>query len=146
MSGYNKLPEQTAAVFNGGWVHTGDVAIRDPDGLLRIVDRKKDMIVTGGFNVFPREVEDVLSSHQAVAQSAVIGVPHEKWGEAVKAIVVLRAGMTVEDVELMDLVKKRKGSVQAPKLIEFVKEIPLSPLGKPDKKMVRKLYGAPIVG
>lgn len=141
MSGYLNKPEQTAEAFEGGWLHTGDVAVRDPDGFLRIVDRKKDMIVSGGFNVFPREVEDVLSSHPAVAGAAVIGVPHDKWGEAVKAIVVLRKGMSVSEAELIALVRDRKGVVQAPKAIEFVDSIPLSGLGKPDKKAVRALYG-----
>jgi fatty-acyl-CoA synthase len=141
MSGYLNKPEQTAEAFEGGWLHTGDVAVRDPDGFLRIVDRKKDMIVSGGFNVFPREVEDVLSSHPAVAGAAVIGVPHDKWGEAVKAIVVLRKGMSVSEAELIALVRDRKGVVQAPKAIEFVDSIPLSGLGKPDKKAVCALYG-----
>ena len=91
MAGYQNKPEQTAEAFAGGWLHTGDIAVRDPDGFLRIVDRKKDMIVSGGFNVFPREIEDVLSSHPAVAAAAVIGQPHERWGEGgVMAIVVLR--------------------------------------------------------
>jgi len=116
--------------------------VRDPDGFLRIVDRKKDMIVTGGFNVFPREVEDVLSSHPAVAAAAVIGVPHEKWGETVKALVVLRDGASVSDAELIALVREKKGAVQAPKSIVFVDRIPLSGLGKPDKKAIRAQYGA----
>ena len=114
--------------------------MRDPDGFLRIVDRKKDMIVTGGFNVFPREVEDVLSSHPAVAAAAVVGLPHEKWGETVKAIVVLREGATVEEAALIALVREKKGAVQAPKSIDFVDAIPLSGLGKPDKKAIRARY------
>ena len=137
MSGYLNQPEQTAEAFAGGWLHTGDIAIRDPQGFLRIVDRKKDMIITGGFNVYPREVEDVLSSHPAVAAAAVIGVPHEKWGEAVKAIVVLRAGAVVSEAELIALVRERKGAVHAPKSLVFADKIPLSGLGKPDKKALR---------
>jgi len=140
MSGYLAKPEQTAEAFAGGWLHTGDVAVRDPDGFLRIVDRKKDMIVSGGFNVFPREVEDVLSSHPAVAAAAVVGLPHEKWGEQVKAIVVLRDGAQVEEAELIALVRDKKGAVQAPKSIDFVDHIPLSGLGKPDKKAIRARY------
>jgi fatty-acyl-CoA synthase len=140
MSGYLNKPEATAEAFAGGWLHTGDVAVRDPDGFLRIVDRKKDMIVSGGFNVFPREVEDVLTSHPAVRQAAVFGVPHEKWGEAVKAVVVLRDGASVEDAELMALVRDKKGVVQTPKSIEFISEIPISGLGKPDKKALRATY------
>ena len=90
MKGYWKKPEETAAAFTGGWLHTGDVAREDEHGFLTIVDRKKDMIVSGGFNVFPVEVEDVISMHPAVAAVGVIGVPDEKWGEAVKAVVVPR--------------------------------------------------------
>jgi fatty-acyl-CoA synthase len=142
MKGYLNKPEVTAEVFAGGWLHTGDVAVRDPDGFLRIVDRKKDMIVTGGFNVYPREVEDVLSSHPAVAAAAVIGVPHEKWGEAVKAIVVLRAGAEVSAAELIALVREKKGVVQAPKTVVFTDRIPVSGLGKPDKKVLRAEHAA----
>jgi fatty-acyl-CoA synthase len=142
MSGYLNKPEQTAEAFAGGWLHTGDIAVRDPDGFLRIVDRKKDMIITGGFNVYPREVEDVLSAHPAVAEAAVIGVPDEKWGEAVKAIVVLRAGATVSEAELIALVRERKGAVQAPKSLVITDKIPLSGVGKPDKKALRAQHAS----
>jgi fatty-acyl-CoA synthase len=142
MGGYLNKPEETAQAFEGGWLHTGDVAIRSADGFLRIVDRKKDMIVTGGFNVFAREVEDVLTDHPAVSQAAVIGVPDPKWGETVKAIVVLARGETVSADELIALVRERKGPVQAPKSVEFIEAIPLSPLGKPDKKALRAIYKA----
>jgi fatty-acyl-CoA synthase len=140
MAGYYKLPEQTAEALRGGWLHTGDVARRDEKGFLTIVDRMKDMIVSGGFNVFPREVEDVISTHPAVGSVAVVGVPDEKWGEAVKAVVVLRPGATVEPAELIALVKERKGAQQAPKSVDFADSIPLSPLGKPDKKALRARY------
>ena len=140
MGGYLGKPEETAQAFAGGWLHTGDVAIRSADGFLRIVDRKKDMIVTGGFNVFAREVEDVLVTHPAVREAAVIGVPDAKWGETVKAIVVLVPGETVPAEDLIALVRDRKGPVQAPKSIEFIDRIPLSPLGKPDKKALRTIF------
>lgn len=140
MKEYLNKPEQTAEAFRFGWLHTGDVAREDAEGFYTIVDRKKDMIVTGGFNVFPREVEDVLSSHPAVSAAAVIGVPDEKWGEAVKAVVVRRPGAQVTEAELVALVKERKGSVSAPKSVDFVEEIPLSALGKPDKKALRARY------
>ena len=140
MKEYLNKPEQTAEALKFGWLHTGDVARADSDGFLTIVDRKKDMIVTGGFNVFPREVEDVLSSHPGVSAAAVIGVPDEKWGEAVKAVVVRRPGTEVGEEELISLVKGRKGSVAAPKSVDFVDQIPLSPLGKPDKKALRSQY------
>ncbi len=141
MSGYLNKPEETAEVLAGDWLHTGDVAVRSPDGFLRIVDRKKDMIVTGGFNVFAREVEDVLVEHPAVRQAAVIGVPDPKWGEAVKAVVVIEPGKDVTADELIALVRDRKGSVQAPKTVEFADAIPLSAVGKPDKKALRQRYG-----
>ncbi len=137
MAGYLNKPEETEAALAGGWLHTGDVAIRSADGFLRIVDRKKDMIVTGGFNVFAREVEDVIATHPAVRNVAVIGVPDAKWGEAVKAVVVTVPGMTVPADELIALVRSTKGAVQAPKSVDFVDAIPLSPLGKPDKKSLR---------
>jgi fatty-acyl-CoA synthase len=142
MAGYLNKPEETELAFAGGWLHTGDVAIRSPDGFLRIVDRKKDMIVTGGFNVFAREVEDVIATHAGVRQVAVIGVPDPKWGEAVKAVVVVDPGATVTAESLIALVRETKGAVQAPKSVEFIDAIPLSPLGKPDKKALRALYAA----
>lgn len=138
--GYRNNDELTAQTFAGEWHHTGDVAVKDPDGFFRIVDRTKDMIVTGGFNVYPREIEDVLGEHPAVAQAAVIGVPHEKWGEAVKAVVVLRPGQSADVTELCAMVAERKGSYQAPKSVDFVDAIPQTALGKPDKKALRALY------
>jgi fatty-acyl-CoA synthase len=140
MDGYRDSPDLTAAAFAGGWLHTGDVAVRDPGGFLRIIDRTKDMIVTGGFNVYPRELEDILTEHPAVAQAAVIGVPHPKWGEAVKGLVVLREGQEVTPGELIALVAGRKGAYQAPKSIDFLESIPQTAVGKPDKKALRALY------
>ncbi|HET7311555.1 MAG TPA: AMP-binding protein [Mycobacteriales bacterium] len=140
MKGYWNKPEQTEEALKGGWLHTGDIARKDADGFLTIVDRKKDMIVSGGFNVFPREIEDVIGTHPGVAQVAVIGVPDEKWGEAVKAVVVRRPDATVEADELITLVKERKGAVHQPKSVDFVDAIPLSALGKPDKKALRAHY------
>ncbi len=140
MSGYLNMDSLTRETFSGDWLHTGDVAVRDKQGYLRIVDRKKDMIISGGFNVFPREVEDVLSSHPAVAQCAVIGVPDARWGEAVTAIVVCRAGARVDSSELIALVRERKGAVLAPKTVHFVEAIPNTAVGKPDKKALRAMY------
>ncbi len=141
MDGYRDNPELTAQAFAGGWLHTGDVAVRDPGGFLRIVDRTKDMIVSGGFNIYPREIEDIIGQHPAISQVAVIGVPHEKWGEAVMAIAVLRSGKTVQASELTSLVAERKGSFQAPKFVEFIDSIPQTAVGKPDKKALRATYG-----
>ncbi|MGY2874643.1 fatty-acyl-CoA synthase [Marmoricola sp. URHA0025 HA25] len=143
--GYWNLPDETAATFRDGWMHTGDVAREDEDGFWYIVDRTKDMIVTGGFNVFPREVEDVIAEHPAIAQVGVIGTPDEKWGEAVTAIVVLREGHELTDqvvAEIQASVKERKGAVQSPKQVIATDALPLTGLGKPDKKALRAQYWA----
>jgi fatty-acyl-CoA synthase len=140
MTEYRNRPEQTAEALAGGWLHTGDVAVRDEKGFLRIVDRKKDMIVSGGFNVYPREVEDVLSTHAAVAGCAVIGLPDPYWGEVVSAVVILRAGEKPCTESLQALVRERKGPAQVPKVIEFVDELPLTAVGKIDKKALRARY------
>ncbi|MBP2330597.1 fatty-acyl-CoA synthase [Kibdelosporangium banguiense] len=142
-AGYWNLPDITAETFRDGWLHTGDVAREDEDGFWFIVDRIKDMIVTGGFNVFPREVEDVVAEHPAVAQVGVIGTPDEKWGEAVTAIVVLRE--TPESIEglteeIKSSVRDRKGSVHVPKNIIVADSLPVTALGKPDKKALRAKY------
>ncbi len=145
--GYWNLPDETAETFRDGWMHTGDVAREDEDGFWFIVDRTKDMIVTGGFNVFPREVEDVVAEHPAVAQVGVIGTPDEKWGEAVTAIVVLREDAARDErsiatmtAEIRQAVKERKGAVQAPKQVIVADALPLTGLGKPDKKALRAQY------
>jgi len=140
MDGYRNSPELTAQAFAGGWLHSGDVAVRDPGGFLRIIDRTKDMIVSGGFNIYPREIEDILSLHPSVSQVAVIGVPHPKWGEEVTALVVLRAGLGAMAEELINMVTERKGSFQAPKTVEFIDAIPQTAVGKPDKKALRAQY------
>ncbi|NBQ41105.1 MAG: acyl-CoA synthetase [Mycobacteriaceae bacterium] len=145
--GYWNLPEETAKTFSGGWLHTGDLAREDEEGFWYIVDRVKDMIVTGGFNVFPREVEDVVAEHPAVAQVCVIGTPDEKWGEAVTAVVVLRPDHPRDDAAIAQLtteiqatVKERKGSVQSPKQVIVTDSVPVTALGKPDKKAVRAQF------
>ena len=140
MKGYWNKPEETARALRHGWLYTGDLARRDADGFLYIVDRSKDMIISGGFNVFPREVEDVLSADPAVASAAVIGVPDAKWGEAVKALVVLKPGAQVSAESLIARVRDAKGAVQAPKTIEFVDSLPVTGLGKLDKKAIRARY------
>jgi len=142
MREYWRQPEQTAAALAGGWLHTGDIARADEVGRLYIVDRKKDMIVSGGFNVYPREVEDALASHPAVGMATVVGVPDDKWGETVLALVVRRAGASPSAGELIHHVRDRKGALLAPKRIEFVDSLPLTPLGKVDKKAIRAAYWA----
>jgi fatty-acyl-CoA synthase len=142
MRGYWNKPDETAQALEHGWLHTGDVCREDEQGYFTVVDRKKDMIVSGGFNVFPREVEDVISRHPSVAAVAVVGVPDHKWGEAVKAVVVPRPGQAVDAAELIAFVKRHKGAHHAPKSIDIVDAIPVSPVGKPDKKALRARYWA----
>ncbi len=137
MSGYWNRPRETQEALRGGWLRTGDIAHQDEEGYLYIVDRKKDVIITGGFNVYPREVEDVLCAHPAVAEAAIIGVPHDHWGEQVCAVIMRRSGSDVAAEELMNWVRDRKGAVQAPKQIEFVDRMPLTPVGKIDKAALR---------
>jgi fatty-acyl-CoA synthase len=140
MAGYWKRPDITAETLKNGWLHTGDIARKDERGYMFILDRKKDMIVSGGFNIFPREVEDVLTQHADVAMCAVVGIPDDKWGEAVTAIVVAREGTRPNADELINLVKSRKGSAHAPKQIQFVKELPMTGVGKVDKKVLRAKF------
>jgi fatty-acyl-CoA synthase len=137
MSGYLNNPEATAETIRDGWLHTGDIGLQDDEGFLYIVDRKKDMIISGGFNIYPREIEDVLFEHPAVKGTAVVGVPHAKWGEEVVAVVCLHDGKVAEEAELITFVKERKGSLVAPKRVLFWDAIPLTNLGKIDKKEIR---------
>jgi len=140
--GYYKMPEATAEIRAHGWHHTGDVGYVDNDGFFYIVDRKKDMIVTGGFNVFCAEVEAVIMSLPEVHECAVIGVPDDRWGEAVKAIVVLRQGHRLTQQQVIDHCKRRLGGVKTPKSVEFRDEILKTPAGKTDRKLLRRPYWA----
>lgn len=137
MVGYWNQPELTETVLRGGWLHTADVGVRDRDGFVSIVGRMKDMIVSGGFNVYPREVEDALQSHPDVQMAAVVGIPDPKWGEAVHAVVTLARPSTVSADELRAWVKQKKGSVYAPKTVDFATQLPMTALGKVDKKSIR---------
>lgn len=139
---YFEMPEATAEARAFGWHHTGDVAYRDADGYVYIVDRKKDMIVTGGFNVFSAEVEACAMEMNSVAECAVIGVPHDKWGEAIKAIVVRGHGSTVSEEDVIVHCKARLGGVKAPKSVDFWNEIPKTANNKMDKKAIRARYWA----
>jgi acyl-CoA synthetase (AMP-forming)/AMP-acid ligase II len=138
--GYYKNPEATAEVRTFGWHHTGDIGIQDEEGFIRIVDRKKDMIISGGFNIFPNEIEQVLMTHPAVQECSVIGVPDEKWGEGVKAVVQLKPGSDCDAQVLTDLCKSKLGGVKAPKSFDFVEQLPRSPAGKVLKNELRKAY------
>lgn len=141
MAGYLDSTRDAEAIRDG-WVRSGDLGYLDEHNYLYLVDRVKDMVVTGGFNVFPRQVEDVLSEHPAVALCAVFGIPDSRWGEAVKAVVVLRPDAEASEDELIQLVKQRKGGVWAPKSVEFAEVLPLTATGKVDKKSLRAPYWA----
>ena len=130
MAGYYKNPEATEAASRHGWHHTGDVGYLDEDGYLFIVDRLKDMIITGGFNVYSAEVEQAVLEHPDVQDCGVIGLPDDKWGERVTAIVQLRPGRHVTAGELTAFVKGRLGSVKAPKQVEIWPDLPRSKIGK----------------
>ena len=140
MHEYLNRPEETEKAFAGDWLHTGDMARQDADGYLYIVDRAKDMIISGGFNVYSSEVENCLAQHPAVSLSAVIGLPHPKWGEAVTAVVVLKPGCSANAQELIAFVAKRKGVVNAPKTVVFEANLPLTAVSKLDKKAIRAMY------
>lgn len=143
MNGYWKREAETAQALRGGWLHTSDMAVRDDEGFYHLVDRKKDMIVTGGFNVYPKEIEDVLTSAPEVSAAAVIGVPDARWGEQVRAYVVVRPGAAVDAAVLTALVRDRKGPHQTPKMIELVDELPMTAVGKIDKKALRSRHWSP---
>ncbi len=140
MRGYWNLEEQTAAALRGGWMHTGDAGRMDEDGYLYIQDRLKDMIVSGGENVYPAIVEAALFAHPAVADVAVIGVPDEQWGESVKAIVVRREGASATDEELIEFCRDRLGGFERPRSIDFIAAIPRNASGKVLKRDLRDPY------
>ncbi|EID78223.1 MULTISPECIES: class I adenylate-forming enzyme family protein [Rhodococcus] len=138
MLGYWNRPEETAAALRGGWLHTGDLAYMDDEGYIFIVDRAKDMIITGGENVYSTEVENVLSHHPAVLRCAVIGVPDEQWGERVHAIIVPQPGQTVAVEEIREHVKTRLAGFKAPRTIELVQALATTATGKIDKRALRQ--------
>lgn len=140
MDGYWHKPEDTASVLVDGWLHTGDMGYYDAKGFVYIVDRKKDMIITGGENVFPREIEEVLYGHPAVSEAAVIGVPDEIWVERVHAEIVLKEGVTATTIDLIDYCKERLAKYKAPKSMEIVRALPKSPQGKILKREIREKY------
>ncbi len=140
MSGYWNLPDQTEKALHGGWLHTGDAGILDDDGYLYIQDRVKDMIVSGGENVYPREIEDVLFTHPAIADAAVIGIPSEQWGEEVKAIVVKKDGCDLSADDILAFCKGKLGGYKRPRSVDFVAALPRNPSGKLLKKDLREPY------
>lgn len=143
MSGYWRLPGKTAETLVDGWLHTGDRGLIDARGYLYLKDRLKDMVITGGFNVYPVDVENALGQHPAVHECAVFGIPDDKWGEAVQAAVQLRPGLEAAEAELIAFVRERLGPVQTPKHIHFYESLPRSPVGKVLKTAVRERAIAP---
>jgi long-chain acyl-CoA synthetase len=137
MKGYYNRPEATAEAMRNGWFHTGDIGRRDEDGYLYIVDRVKDMIIRGGFNVYPREIEEVLMTHPAVSLATVIGVPHDRHGEEVKAFVIRKAGADITEVELVAWSKLNMADYKYPRLVEFRTELPMTATGKVLKSELR---------
>ena len=137
MLGYWNDPDATAQTLRGGWVHTGDVGYLDDEGYLYLVDRKKDMIISGGENIYSREVEDAVAQHPAVGEVAVIGVPDPYWGESVRAVVVLRPGAHVDAQQIIDHTRTLIASYKCPKSVEFVDALPLLPTGKVSKRELR---------
>ncbi len=140
MQGYWRMPEETASTLRDGWLHTGDVGRMDADGYVYLVDRKKDMIISGGENIYSREVEEVLYMHPAVLEAAVVGVPDEKWGESVKAIVVLRRGAGASEAEIIDFCREHLASYKKPGSVEFWSELPKTGSGKIKKDEIREPY------
>lgn len=140
MLGYWRKPELTAQIMRDGWMMTGDIATWDEDGYIFIVDRAKDMIISGGENIYSTQVESAISQHEAVLEVAVIGVPDDEWGEAVKAVVVLKPGQTATEQEIIETAKKHLASYQKPKSVDFVDALPKAPTGKILKRDLRKPY------
>jgi HIP---CoA ligase len=139
MQGYFEDPEATAQTIDAdGWLHTGDVGLLDPRGNLRITDRLKDMYVVGGFNAYPAEIEQVLATHPAVAEAAVVGVPDERLGEVGKAFVVARPGATVEPDQILEFCKERMANYKVPRSVEVVDALPRNASGKVLKFALRE--------
>jgi long-chain acyl-CoA synthetase len=143
MSGYWRKPQASAEALQDGWYRTGDTGHLDANGALTVTGRRKDMIITGGENVYSMEVENVLGAHPAVHEAAVFGVPDERWGEAVRAVVVLRAGASASEAELIDWCRSRIGGYKVPKSVVLAREaLPKSGPGKIAKHVVRKMYSS----
>ena len=143
MKGYLNRPGATAAAFTGGWLHTGDLGYVDEDGFLFIVSRKKELIIRGGYNVYPSEIENVLHAHPAVAEAAVVGVPDERLGEEVMAVVIVRAAMELGELELVTWCRERLAAYKCPRVFQFRAELPKNTLGKVLKDELAASGGVP---
>jgi len=142
MLGYLKNPEKTEEAFKYGWFHSGDIGIYDEDYYIYVIDRKKDMIKTGGENVSSREVEEIIYKHPAIKEVAVVGLPDPKWIEAVTAIIVLKEGFDVTEDEIINHCKKYLSPFKVPKKVIFTKDLPKNPSGKILKRELRKMYSS----
>jgi long-chain acyl-CoA synthetase len=140
LKGYYKNPEANQHAFHGGWFHTGDIGYRDADGFYYIADRKSDMIIRGGENIYPREIDEALYQHPAVAAAATIGIPDQLYGEEVTAVVVLKSGETATEQELLEYCRGRLADFKCPKSIHFVDDIPKGPTGKLLKRELVKKF------
>ena len=137
--GYYKRPEETAEAFADGWFHTGDIGYMDDEGYLFIVDRKKDMVIAGGFNIYPREIDEVLFEHPKVKEACAIGLPDPYRGETIKAFVVPRDGETLTEEEVVAYCKEKLAAYKVPKQIEFAEELPKSAIGKILRRELRDM-------
>jgi acyl-CoA synthetase (AMP-forming)/AMP-acid ligase II len=140
MLGYWRKPELTADIMKDGWMWTGDIATWDEDGYLFIVDRSKDMIISGGENIYSTQVEAAIHNHPGVLECAVIGIPDDEWGEAVKAIVVMKPGESATEEEIIETAKAHLASYQKPKSVDFLDDLPKAPTGKILKRELRDPY------
>jgi len=140
MTGYWNHPEETAQTLKNGWVHTGDLGYADSRGYIYLVDRKKDMIISGAFNIYPKEIEDVVVTHPKVKEVAVIGVPDKKWGEAIKAVVVPKEGYEITEQEIIDYCRDHMASFKKPKSVDMLTALPRNPYGKVQKAALREPY------
>ena len=138
--GYWNKPEATAETPRGGWLHTGDIGYLDEDGYIYITDRKKDMIIGGGSNIYPREIEEVICRHPGVSEVAVIGVPDARWGEATKAMIVARSGESVSEAEIVEHCRRHLASYKKPQSVEFLPALPKNAYGKVLKRELRERF------
>jgi long-chain acyl-CoA synthetase len=136
------MPDETAEALRGGWLHTGDVGYLDEDGYIYVVDRVKDMIIRGGLNIYPHDVEEVLAEHPGVAEAAVVGIPDPVYGEQVEAFVVKRIGVEATEDELMRFCQERLAKYKTPSKVTFVPDLPKSQVGKVLKRVIREQHSA----
>jgi len=141
MKEYYKDPKATAEAMRGGWFHSGDLVRQDEEGFIYVVDRKKDMIITGAENIYPAEIEEVLFKHPKILECAVIGVHDQEWGESIKAVVVCKGGESMTDEEVVEYCKQHLASYKKPKSVDFMDALPRNPAGKVLKTVLREKYG-----